>query len=83
MDSDEFANMFSNAAGSQRPTATPKPAPGSKAPPPKMPAPPGTFTEQKIPTPKMPPQQGETFTAPKYKGPPPGAPGGPKAPPPK
>eukprot|EP00971_Amphidinium_carterae_P096610 1912139-Amphidinium_carterae.1 len=67
MESDEFANMFSNAAGSQRPTPKPKPAPGGPKPPP----------------PKGPPPTGETYTAPKPKGPPPGAPGGPPPPPPK
>eukprot|EP00971_Amphidinium_carterae_P329380 6461784-Amphidinium_carterae.1 len=67
MDSDEFANMFSNAAGSQNPTPKPKPAPVGAKPPP----------------PKGPPPQGETYIAPKPKGPPPGAPGGPPPPPPK
>eukprot|EP00971_Amphidinium_carterae_P050058 986509-Amphidinium_carterae.1 len=59
--------MFSNAAGSQRPTPKPKPAPGG----PKQP-----------PPPKMPPPQGETYTPPRPKGPPAGY-TGPPPPPPK
>eukprot|EP00971_Amphidinium_carterae_P352618 6492677-Amphidinium_carterae.1 len=91
MDSDEFANMFSNAAGSQRPTATPKPAPQGPPPPPKGPPPQGDAHVPSKPKgppvgapggPKAPPPQGEASSSSSGAGVRFGAPEMPKPPPP-